>query len=69
MFELLTIAFFQFFSITAQPANTQVGGTGWGGDATQVGGTGWGGDVTPVGGTGWGGDAQNNTGSGGVVTN
>jgi len=61
MFELLTLAFFQFITITGQPAKT-VGGTGWGEDYTKssaVGGTGWGEDYTKssaVGGTGWGED-------------
>lgn len=47
MFELLTLALFQFFTITGQPT-AKVGGTGWGGDYT--------GSSSAVGGTGWGGD-------------
>jgi hypothetical protein len=46
MFELITIALFQFFAVTAQPTNAQVGGSGWGSDA-QVGGSGWGSDIAP----------------------
>lgn len=44
MFELITIALFQFFAVTAQPTDAQIGGGGWGGgDAQQIGGGGWGG--------------------------
>jgi hypothetical protein len=56
MFELLTIALFQIFAVTAQPTDTQVGGGGWGSDAQQVGGGGWGSDAQQVGGGGWGSD-------------
>jgi hypothetical protein len=55
MFELLTIALFQIFAVTAQPTDAQqVGGGGWGSDAQQVGGGGWGSDAQQVG--GWGSD-------------
>jgi hypothetical protein len=63
MFELLTIALFQIFAVTAQPTDTQIGGGGWGGgdakqvsDVQQIGGGGWaGGDAQKVGGGGWAG--------------
>jgi hypothetical protein len=59
MFQALTIALFQVFSLATQPSTAAVGGSGWGGgDATAaVGGSGWGGgDATAVvGGSGWGG--------------
>ena len=45
MFELLTIALFQFFAVTAQPTDAQVGGSGWGSDTQKVGGSGWGSDA------------------------
>jgi hypothetical protein len=64
MFELFTIVLLQIFSVTAQPTDAQIGGTGWGGDAQQIGGTGWGGDAQKIGGTGWGGDAQKIGGTG-----
>jgi hypothetical protein len=58
MFQLLTIALFQFFTLNQQPdaSSSAVGGSGWGNnDATTVGGSGWGNnDATTVGGSGWG---------------
>jgi len=64
MFELITIALFQFFAATTQPTDAQVGGSGWGSDVQQVGGSGWGSDAKQVGGSGWGSDAQQVGGSG-----
>ena len=56
MFQVLTIALFQVFSIANQ-STTAVGGSGWsGGDIAVVGGSGWsGGDIAVVGGSGWSG--------------
>ena len=60
MFQFLTLAFFQFATLSGH--STSIGGSGWGGDiinntSTQatIGGSGWGGDVA-IGGSGWGGD-------------
>ena len=56
MFELLTLAFLQFITLTGQPTTLNGGGTGWGEDFTKTpsatssslngGGTGWGEDFT-----------------------
>ena len=67
MFELLTIALFQIFAVTAQPTDAQIGGGGWGGgDTQQIGGGGWGGgDTQQIGGGGWGGGDNQKIGGGG----
>jgi hypothetical protein len=49
MFQLVTIALFQFFTLNQQPdaSASTVGGSGWGNnDTSAVGGSGWGNNDT-----------------------